>query len=107
MVSNPIARPKFNSEQEEADWLDANPDFLLQQFERAASEGRIGHGSAAQRWAEIQAAKQTSIALDPVDIAMAARQSERKGLDRQSYLKALLHEALLKEEELQDQSSAA
>ncbi len=99
--------PKFQSEKEEAEWWDANPDFALQVLERAKAEGKLGNGTASRHTVAVDAAKQTSIALDPVDVAMAARQSERKGLDRQSYLKALLHEALLKEEEAQDQSSAA
>ncbi|WP_142988331.1 hypothetical protein [Granulicella rosea] len=102
-----LQMPKFQSEKEEAEWWDANPNFALQVLERAKGEGTLGHGTVSRRAAALDAAKQASIALDPVDIAMAARQSERKGLDRQTYLKALLHEALLREEESQDQSSAA
>ena len=36
--------PKFKSEAEEAAWWDRNPDFIADQFEKAAKEGRILRG---------------------------------------------------------------
>src|ERR1700675_3497762 len=35
---------KFKSEAEEAEWWDRNPDFIADQFEKAAKEGRILRG---------------------------------------------------------------
>lgn len=86
--------PDFKSEAEEAEWWDNNQDQVFQDFERAAAEGRLGRGSAA-RQAGIPT---TTIRLDPADIAMARTQAEKKGLKYQTYLKMILHEALLKED---------
>ena len=90
--------PRFNSESEEAEWWDSHPEYILQQFERAKAEGRLGHGTAMKRLAERQAAKSTTIRLDPTDLSLAKIQAERKGLRYQTYLKMLIHEALNQEE---------
>jgi hypothetical protein len=56
-TSKEITRPPhFNSEAEEADWWAANPDFVLQELERAKAEGRLGHGTVMRRAAERRAA---------------------------------------------------
>ena len=55
MTEKNIIRPKFNSEAEEADWWFNNPDYILQEFKRAAAEGRLGHGTAMRQMAEKQA----------------------------------------------------
>jgi predicted DNA binding CopG/RHH family protein len=107
MGVNELKLPKFSSEKEESDWWAANPDFALQVLQRAKVEGRLGNGSVARRQAAIDAAKRAVIELDAADIMLASRQAERKGLERQTYLKTLLHDALLKAEESQDHSSAA
>ncbi len=36
--------PRFKTEVEEAAWWDAHPDFLAEQFEKAAKEGRLQRG---------------------------------------------------------------
>ena len=76
-----------------------NPDYILQEFSRAKAEGRLGHGTAARQMAEIkEAAKSTTIRLDPTDISLAKAQAQKKGLKYQTYVKMLLHEALQREE---------
>ncbi len=50
--------PKFNSEREEAEWWDSNPDFVLQVLQQTKAEGRLGHGTAMRRIAEIRLAKE-------------------------------------------------
>ena len=97
MTEKKIVRPRFNSEKEEADWWFNNPDYVLQEFKRAKAEGRLGHGTAMRQMAERQAAKSTTIRLDPTDLSLAKEQAEKKGLRYQTYLKMLLHEALSKE----------
>jgi len=89
--------PKFNSEQEEAEWWVRNPEFVLEEFKRAKLEGHLGHGTAMRQFAERQAAKSTTIRLDPRDLELAKMQAERKGLRYQTYLKMLIHEALGRE----------
>jgi hypothetical protein len=41
--------PEFEDEDQEARWWTANPDLILARFESAASDGRLGRGSAARR----------------------------------------------------------
>lgn len=92
-----IRIPKFKDEAEEAEWWFNNPEFILQQFKCAAAEGRLGRGTAMHEMAARQAAKSTTIRLDPDDLSLAKAQAEKKGLRYQTYLKMLIHEALGKE----------
>ncbi len=85
--------PKFESEADEAKWWFEHQDELDQEFVRAAEEGRLGRGTVARR----MGLPTTTIRLDPVDIQMARDQAEKRGLKYQTYLKMLLHEALLRE----------
>jgi predicted DNA binding CopG/RHH family protein len=87
--------PDFKSEAEEAKWWFDNQDELLKDFQRAAQEGRLGRGTPPQ----LGALRTTTIRLDPADIELARAQAEKKGLKYQTYLKMILHEALLKEAE--------
>jgi hypothetical protein len=102
-----LGMPKFASEKEEADWWVSNPDFALRVLQRAKEEGRLGSGSVAKRMAAIEAANDAALKLDAADVTLANKLAERKGIEREAYLKELLHAALLKEAEALDQSSAA
>ena len=97
MKDSELKIPKFASEREEADWWFNNQDFALQVLRRAKEEGRLGQGSVARNLARQQAAKSTTIRLDPRDLELAKMQAEQKGLRYQTYLKVLIHEALGKE----------
>ena len=101
---NVLDIPRFATEEEEATWWDSNPDFLLQELEQAKAEGRLGQGTVKQY---VEAVKDVALRLDAADVALANRLAERKGLEREAYLRELLHAALLKEAESLDQSSAA
>jgi predicted DNA binding CopG/RHH family protein len=85
--------PNFKSEAEEAEWWDSHQDESLNAFTKAAAEGRLGRGTAVR----IGALPTTTIRLDPADIELARAQAEKKGLKYQTYLKMILHEALLQE----------
>jgi hypothetical protein len=99
--------PRFASEREEAEWWEANPDFVLKLFERAGANGTLGSGSVKRRLAAQEAAKAEALKLDSADLSLANRLAERKGIERDVYLKDLVHAALLKEAEALDESSAA
>jgi predicted DNA binding CopG/RHH family protein len=88
--------PDFKSEAEEAKWWFDNQDELDKEFAQAAAEGRLGRGTAAR----IGGIPTTTIRLDPDDIALAREQAGKKGLKYQTYLKMLVHEALLKAKDL-------
>ena len=107
MSMDELKMPKFENEKEEADWWGANPDFALQVLQRAKEEGRLGNGSVARRMAALEAAKDAALKLDVADLALANKLAERKGVEREAYLKELIHTALLKEAESLDRSSAA
>lgn len=86
--------PKFQSEEEEADWLYKNRERLAAAFLQAAQEGRVRHGTLKQRGIT----RATTIRLAPEDISRARVLAERRGLRYQTYLKMLIHEALEREE---------
>jgi predicted DNA binding CopG/RHH family protein len=85
--------PDFKSEAEEADWWDTHEDESMKSFEDAAAEGRLGRGTVARK----AGLPTTTIRLDPVDIELARKQAEKRGLKYQTYLKMVIHEALMKE----------
>jgi hypothetical protein len=108
METEEISRPpRFANEAEEADWWAANPDFVLREFDRAKAEGRLGHGTVKRRMEAMQAAKEAALRLDPADVALANQLAQRKGLEREVYLRELVHAALVKEAESLDRSPAA
>jgi predicted DNA binding CopG/RHH family protein len=83
--------PEFKSEAEEAKWWLDHQDELDKDFEQAAKEGRLGRGTAAR----LGGIPTTTIRLDPEDIALAREQASKRGLKYQTYLKMLVHEALI------------
>jgi len=81
--------PKFKSEAEEAEWWDRNPDFIADQFETAAGEGRILRGLPGRG-----ATRSVTIRLATKDVETAQRQAAKMGLPYQTYIKSVLHQAL-------------
>ena len=86
--------PKFENEAEEANWLYKNREGLVNEFLKAAQEGRVRQGTLKQRGIT----PPTTIRLAPEDISRARTLAERRGLRYQTYLKMLIHEALEQEE---------
>jgi len=86
--------PKFADEADEAKWWFDHQDELLEDFKNAAAEGRLQRRIGARPNAAVPT---TTIRLDPADIEMARTLAEKKGLKYQTYLKMVIHEALLKE----------
>jgi len=65
------------------------PDFIVEQFEKAAKEGRL-----VARHSEVRS---VTIRIPVRDLEAAQRLADRKGLPYQTYMKMLLHQALEKE----------
>jgi hypothetical protein len=93
--------PAFASEAEEAKWWFENEDLIAEEFQKAAKEGRLGHGGIRRLFAEKgipfkepTPTPTTTIRLDPDDIAKARVQAAERGLRYQTYLKMIIHEAL-------------
>ena len=89
-MANTIQTAQFTSESEEAAWWERNQDALLGEFEHAANEGTLGHGTLVRR-GQTQA---ITIRLDQGDVELARVQAEQRGLRYQTYLKMLIHQAL-------------
>jgi hypothetical protein len=91
--------PKFENDDQEADWWYDNRELVSQEFQKAAAEGRLGKGTVMRRMAEAQARKDagTPIQLDSDDSSKAQAIAARKGIPYQSYIKTIIHEALEKE----------
>jgi len=85
--------PKFESEAEEAKWWFDNQEELDKDFAQALAEGRLQRRTEPRT----SAIPTTTIRLDPVDIELARKLAEKRGLKYQTYLKMLLHEALSRE----------
>jgi predicted DNA binding CopG/RHH family protein len=85
--------PRFENESDEAAWWFQNRDRIAQDFDRAAIEGKLTRGTVARRGNT----PTTTIRLDPDDISRARSLAQKRGLKYQTYLKALIHEALERE----------
>jgi predicted DNA binding CopG/RHH family protein len=85
--------PRFENESDEAAWWFQNRDRIAQDFDRAAAEGKLTRGTVARRGNT----PTTTIRLDPADISKARSLAQKRGLKYQTYLKALIHEALERE----------
>jgi predicted DNA binding CopG/RHH family protein len=87
--------PRFQSEQEEADWWDRNRTELDRDFIAKARNGQLQRLDREQLKARVTGAtKVISLRLPEADLVLAREQAARKGLPYQTYLKSLLHEAL-------------
>jgi predicted DNA binding CopG/RHH family protein len=88
-----LETPEFKTEQEEANWWANNQSLLLKEFQQAAKDGTVGRGTLARRGQT----PTTTIRLDPADVELAKIQAERRGLRYQTYLKMIIHQALMQE----------
>ena len=95
-----VKTPKFRSEAEEAAWWDSHPEVILKAVERAygskALERVLGQGARPKR----PPTTTVTIRLPVEDVARARRLAAQKGQGYQTLVKALLHEALGREERL-------
>jgi hypothetical protein len=107
--------PKFANEDDEAKWWYENRELISDEFQKAAKEGRLRTGGVRRLFAEkgipfpeskATPTPTTTIRLAPDDIAKARVQAARRGLRYQTYLKMIIHEALLKAEEAERKSAA-
>ncbi|HEY9126227.1 MAG TPA: hypothetical protein VIM62_03830 [Acidobacteriaceae bacterium] len=104
-MTTELTIPKFETEAEEAQWWYDNRDKVSAAFHKAAKEGRLKRGGVRRLFSERgvtlpppQPIPTTTIRLDPEDISKAREQAAKRGLRYQTYLKMIIHEALLKAE---------
>jgi hypothetical protein len=87
--------PAFANETEEADWWYENREKHADEFIAAMKEGRVKRGGMARRLAEAEKAKSVVLSLE--DALKATVLAEEKGVEVQTYLKELVHQALKQE----------
>ena len=99
--------PKFATEAEEAKWWYDNEDLMLTNSRRRREGAPLAAVASRRLFAEtgipFPGAKATptpttTIRLAPEDIAKARIQAEKRGLRYQTYLKMIIHEALISAE---------
>lgn len=105
--------PKFANEDEEAKWWYENQELIASEFQKAAKEDRLKQGGVRRLFAERgipfpqpKSTPTTTIRLDTEDIAKARVQAAERGLRYQTYLKMIIHEALVKAESTQKNEAA-
>ena len=90
-----VELPAFANEDEEAAWWYANREQHDGEFARAFTEGRVRRGSVAQRLASARQVAMVSLAES--DAEAAARLAGKMGVEVQSFLSELLHQAIRRE----------
>lgn len=95
--------PKFATEAEEAKWWDDHMNIVEANLTRAIQNGTAGRGTAqrilnAAREATSAESRNVTLRMAEADLNLARKQAEEKGLPCQTYIKSVLHEALLKRE---------
>jgi predicted DNA binding CopG/RHH family protein len=88
--------PKFKSEAEEAQWWYDNRQKVEDALIHAMDNGTIRRGTAQKLTNEVRASRNVTIRMAEMDLDLARKQAEEKGLPYQTYIKSVLHEALVK-----------
>lgn len=96
--SERIVVPKFRTEAEEAQWWYDNRDKVEEALINAMDNGTIRRGTARRLTNEARASRNVTIRMAEADLDLARKQAEEKGLPYQTYVKSVLHEALVKRE---------
>jgi predicted DNA binding CopG/RHH family protein len=93
-----IVVPKFKTEAEEAQWWYKNREKVEDALINAMDNGTIRRGTAQRLATEARASRNVTIRIAEADLDLARKQAEEKGLPYQTYIKSVLHEALVKRE---------
>ena len=88
--------PKFANEADEAKWWDKNQRMVERDLVAALKTGAVERGTARRLIREARASRNITIRMAEADLALARKQAEKKGLPYQTYIKSVLHEALVK-----------
>ena len=90
--------PKFKTEAEEARWWYDNREKVEDALIRAMDNGPIRRGTPQRLASEARSSRNVTIRMVEADLDLARKQAEEKGLPYQTYIKSVLHEALVKRE---------
>jgi predicted DNA binding CopG/RHH family protein len=99
-------QPTFDTEAQEAEWWAKDQDTIADRFEQAKASGKLGKGTVArvagERAKQPGASPTITIRIAEDDLTRARTLAAEKGLRYQTYLKMLLHQALISEENRAD-----
>jgi len=90
--------PKFATEMEEAKWWDHHKDMVEENLIQAMRDGTVQRGTAQRLAREARASRNVTIRMAEADLDLARKQAQEKGLPYQTYIKSVLHEALVKQQ---------
>ena len=93
-VRRPERIPDFKTEAEEARWWEKQSSRIAQHMEAAIAAGEDLTVVPAP-FKRALAAKNVTIRLSLADLERARKQAQRRGLRYQTYVKMLLHQALI------------
>ena len=86
----------FKTEAQEAQWWYDNRQNVEDALTHAMDNGTIRRGAAQKLTSEARASRNVTIRMAEVDLDLARKQAEEMGLPYQTYIKSVLHEALVK-----------
>ena len=89
---------KFKTEAEEAQWWYDNRDKGEDALIKAMDNGTIRRRFAQRLTSQARASRNITIRMAESELDLARKQAEEKGLPYQTYIKSVLHEALMKRE---------
>jgi predicted DNA binding CopG/RHH family protein len=93
--------PKFLTESEEAKWWDDHKHMVEENLIQAMRDGTASRGTAQPLAKEARASRNVTIRMAEANLDLARKQAEEKGLPYQTYIKSVLHEALVKRQRRQ------
>jgi predicted DNA binding CopG/RHH family protein len=96
--SERMVAPKFKTEADEAQWWFDNRERVEGALIDAMDRGTIQRGTPQRLTSVARASRNITIRMAEADIDLARKQAEEKGLPYQTYIKSVLHEALVKQE---------
>jgi predicted DNA binding CopG/RHH family protein len=88
--------PKLATESEEAEWWDDHKDIVERNLIQAMRDGWVLRGTARRLAREARVSRNVTIRMAEADLDLARKQAAAKGLPYQTYIKSVLHEALVK-----------
>jgi predicted DNA binding CopG/RHH family protein len=95
MVDDKIVIPHFATESEEADWWFENREAHDEIMARAMDENRTSNLQELLKKRGLEMPR-VSVKFDYEDVEMARKQAAARGVEVDSYVRDLLHEALMK-----------
>ncbi len=98
--------PKFATEAQEAQWWDDNRHVVEQNLLHALADGSAARGTALRLTREARGSKGVAIRIPIDEIERARRLAQRKRMGYQALIRALLHDALARQEEAPAKRSA-